>query len=150
MNNKNKGFTWGHGIIVTFLLFGLFMAYFYVNMSKQEIDLVGDHYYEDGQKFQEKIEIRKKTQLLKNSAEISFDSSYQLAKIQIPIGTSRMKVDFYKPSMQKEDQHFISKELKDSIWIVETSFLSKGPWKVTLSWINKGGSYQSESRILIP
>lgn len=150
MNNKNKGFTWGHGIIVTFLLFGLFMAYFYINMSKQEIDLVGDHYYEDGQKFQEKIDTRKKTQLLKDRAEITFDSNYQLAQIKIPKGTSQMKVDFYKPSTQKEDMHFISKVPKDSIWILETRFLNKGPWKVTLTWLNQGENYISESRFHIP
>jgi nitrogen fixation protein FixH len=150
MNNKNKGFSWGHGIIVTFILFGLFMAYFYVNMSKEEIDLVGDHYYEDGQKYQQKIDIQKKTALLTQKAVINFDINYQLAKINFPVGSNHLKVDFYKPSNQKEDKHFQMSQPKDSIWIIETPFLSKGPWKTTLSWENKGETYRSETRWIIP
>ncbi len=56
--STNKGFHWGHGIIVTFVLFGAFMAYFYINMTQQVIELVGDNYYEDGQKFQQKIDLK--------------------------------------------------------------------------------------------
>ena len=51
-NNKPFKFHWGHGIILTFVLFGAFMAYFYIQMTHQVIELVGDNYYEDGQKFQ--------------------------------------------------------------------------------------------------
>lgn len=150
MKNKHKGFSWGHGIIVTFVMFGLFMAYFYVNMSKQEIDLVGDHYYEDGQKYQEKIDIQKKTRLLIDKANIDFDSSFRLAKIHFPVGTSQLKVDFYKPANQKEDKHFQINQLKDSVWIMDTRFLTKGPWKTSISWENKGEKYMSESRWIIP
>jgi nitrogen fixation protein FixH len=54
-------FNWGHGIIVTFVLFGIFMAYFYIHMSKESIELVGKNYYADGQAFQQKIKEREQT-----------------------------------------------------------------------------------------
>ena len=50
--------------MVTFVLFGAFMAYFYVNMSNESIELVGKNYYADGQAFQQKIKEREQTAAL--------------------------------------------------------------------------------------
>ncbi|MFM7020938.1 MAG: hypothetical protein ACKOXC_09085, partial [Aquirufa sp.] len=57
-NQAKKGFHWGHGIILTFVFFGTFMAYFYINMSHEKIELVGENYYADGQAYQSKIDLQ--------------------------------------------------------------------------------------------
>ncbi len=54
MSKGSFKFHWGHGIVLTFISFAAFMSYFYINMSKEKIDLVGDHYYEDGKNFKKK------------------------------------------------------------------------------------------------
>ena len=58
INQTKKGLHWGHGIIFTFMLFGAFMAYFYIHMSHEKIELVGENYYADGQAYQKKINLQ--------------------------------------------------------------------------------------------
>jgi nitrogen fixation protein FixH len=148
MNKFN--FNWGHGIMVTFVLFGAFMAYFYINMSKESIDLVGKNYYADGQAFQQKINEREQTAALISKASLGFSADFQQAKIQFPEGVKKGILVFYRPSNASLDKML---EIKaDTLgWVfLTTDFLRKGPWNVSLRWEKDGKNYVEEQRILIP
>jgi nitrogen fixation protein FixH len=143
-------FNWGHGIIVTFVLFGAFMAYFYVNMSKQSIELVGKNYYADGQAFQQKINEREQTAALTTKASLEFSADYQQAKIQFPASISKGSLVFYRPSNANLDKIVRVSADSTGLALIHTPFLVKGPWNVSLSWEKDGKSYIEEQRIQIP
>jgi nitrogen fixation protein FixH len=143
-------FNWGHGIIVTFVLFGAFMAYFYVNMSKESIELVGKNYYADGQAFQQKINEREQTAALTSKASLVFSTDFQQARIQFPATISTGSLVFYRPSNAKLDKTLSVSADSTGLALINTPFLVKGPWNVSLSWEKDGKSYIEEQRILIP
>lgn len=143
-------FNWGHGIIVTFVLFGAFMAYFYVNMSKESIELVGKNYYADGQAFQKKINEREQTEALTSKASLAFSADFQQAKIQFPTSISTGSLVFYRPSNANLDKTLGVSADSAGLALINTPFLVKGPWNVSLSWEKDGKSYIEEQRILIP
>lgn len=148
MNKFN--FNWGHGIIVTFVLFGAFMAYFYVNMSKESVELVGKNYYADGQEFQQKINERVQTNALAEKAKIEFASDYKQAKVQFPTGVTTGKLVFYRPSNAALDRTIeIATDTTNTVFLT-TEFLIKGPWNVSLKWEKEGKTYLEEQRIRIP
>lgn len=150
-NLMNKfSFNWGHGIIVTFVLFGAFMAYFYVNMSKESIELVGKNYYADGQAFQQKINEREQTAALTSKASLAFSADFQQAKIQFPPSISKGSLVFYRPSNAHLDKTLSVSADSTGLALINTPFLVKGPWNVSLSWEKEGKSYIEEQRILIP
>lgn len=126
------------------------MAYFYVNMTHETIELVGDHYYEDGQKFQKKIDQRKETELLDKKIELAFNQSNKEVKLSIPAGTHDIKVNFFRPSSAAQDKVFTLKETKDSTWTISGDFLVKGPWKISLEWMVADKTYLDDHRILVP
>jgi nitrogen fixation protein FixH len=148
MNKFN--FNWGHGIIVTFVLFGAFMAYFYVNMSKESIELVGKNYYADGQEFQRKINERKQTEALAEKAIIQFAEDFKQAKIQLPSSIQKGTLVFYRPSNATLDRTLIITSDSSGLSFIQTDFLIKGPWNVSLQWEKAGKNYVKEQRILIP
>ena len=148
MNKFN--FNWGHGIIVTFVLFGAFMAYFYVNMSKESIELVGKNYYADGQEFQRKINERKQTEALAEKAIIQFAEDFKQAKIQLPSSIQKGTLVFYRPSNATLDRTLIITSDSSGLSFIQTEFLIKGPWNVSLQWEKAGKNYVEEQRILIP
>jgi len=148
MNKFN--FNWGHGIIVTFVLFGAFMAYFYVNMSKESIELVGKNYYADGQEFQRKINERKQTEALAEKAIIQFAEDFKQAKIQLPSSIQKGTLVFYRPSNATLDRTLIITSDSSGLSFIQTDFLIKGPWNVSLEWEQAGKNYVKEQRILIP
>ncbi|MCZ2482510.1 hypothetical protein G9H64_06040 [Aquirufa nivalisilvae] len=149
-NTEKKSLNWGHAIIGVFILFGAFMAYFYVNMTHETIELVGDHYYEDGQKFQKKIDQRKETALLAKKVELQFNSTTKEVKLNIPNGSHDVKVNFFRPSSAAQDKSFTLKNPSDSIWTIPGEFLSKGPWKINIEWMVVDKSYLEDHRILVP
>lgn len=148
MSKGSFKFHWGHGIVLTFISFAAFMSYFYVNMSKEKIDLVGDHYYEDGQKFQEKIHILAETKQLATKIVTTFDAKDKVYVLKVPSKTSNLKVDFFFPGNAANDLHFQYPKV-DSLVFIPTHKLVKGKWKVTISYQQLGKSYMEESVIRI-
>jgi nitrogen fixation protein FixH len=143
-------FNWGHGIIVTFVLFGAFMAYFYIHMSKESIELVGKNYYADGQAFQQKIKEREQTAALVSKATWEYSADFRQAKIQFPEEVTRGTLVFYRPSNAALDKTLEINADTAGLAFINTNFLIKGPWNVTLKWEKSGQSYVEEQRILIP
>jgi nitrogen fixation protein FixH len=147
--STNKGFHWGHGIIVTFVLFGAFMAYFYINMTQQVIELVGDNYYEDGQKFQQKIDLKNQKIPASDTLHVQLFAENTLLLIRLPQGIETANLQFLRPSNSKQDKK-LSWQTKDGeAWTIPCEFLTKGPWKYSISWRVNGHEYLKEERIMI-
>lgn len=148
MNRYN--FNWGHGILVTFVLFGAFMAYFYVNMTKESIELVGKNYYADGQAFQKKINEREQTASLSSKAGLAFSADFQQAKIEFPNSVTKVILVFYRPSNASQDKTLSVSADTAGLALIKTAFLVKGPWKVSISWEKDGKNFIEEQRIQVP
>ena len=148
MNKLN--FNWGHGIIVTFVLFGAFMAYFYIHMSKESIELVGKNYYADGQAFQEKINEREQTKSLSVKASLEFSADFKQAKIHFPTTVLQGRIIFYRPSNASLDKTLEITADTSGTAFIQTDFLQKGPWNVSLTWEKDGRKYIEEQRLIIP
>lgn len=148
MSKKSFSFHWGHGIVLTFIAFAAFMTYFYVNMSRQKIDLVGDHYYEDGQKFQEKLNILAQTKLLKNKVALKHDRIERVLLLEVPSTTYDLKVDLFFPGDALKDKLF-SFPTPDSLLVIPIKELSKGKWKVTLTYHQQKKPYMEEINIQV-
>jgi hypothetical protein len=151
MSNKQakKGFHWGHGIIVTFVLFGAFMAYFYIHMSHEKIELVGENYYADGQAYQEKINLENQSIPLGQQIHIKSIAKDQYILIQLPEGCNAASVQFFRPSNASMDKTLIWDKKTSLNWTSSTSFLVEGPWKRTITWSVGGKNYLQEDRIII-
>lgn len=150
MNKSNgKGFHWGHGIILTFVLFGAFMAYFYINMTHQVIELVGDNYYEDGQKFQKKINLKNQAIPASDTLHVQFLAENSFILVRLPQGIHAANLQFFRPSNSKQDKKIVWQTTDGEAWTIPGGFLSKGPWKYSISWHVRGHEYLKEERLLI-
>lgn len=148
-NQQKKGFHWGHGIIVTFILFGAFMAYFYIHMSHEKIELVGENYYADGQAYQEKINQQNQSIPASQRIQIKSIAKDQYLLIQLPEGCDSASVQFFRPSNEAQDKNINWKNQDGLNWTFPTDFLVEGPWKRTIRWSIAGKSYLQEDRISI-
>ncbi|MEN9958059.1 MAG: hypothetical protein RLZZ474_303 [Bacteroidota bacterium] len=146
---QKKGFHWGHGIIVTFVLFGAFMAYFYINMSHEKIELVGENYYADGQAYQAKITQQNQSIPTSQQIQVKSIANDQYLLIQLPSGCDSATVQFFRPSNQTQDKNITWKNQEGLNWTFPTNFLVEGPWKRTIRWSIAGKRYLQEDRIII-
>ena len=136
--------------MITFILFGGFMAYFYINMTHENIDLVGKQYYQEGQNFQEKINERNGATHLNEKPEYEFSEDFQAVRITYPSAIQKISLVFYRPSDSKLDQQINLSKLYGDFQIVKTSFLKKGPWKFSIHWTQNNQKYQEEHRVIVP
>ena len=146
---EKKAFHWGHGIIVTFVLFGAFMAYFYIHMSHEKIELVGENYYADGQAYQEKINLQNQSIPVGKQIHIQSIAKDQFILIQLPEGCHAASVQFFRPSNESLDKKLVWDKKTNNNWTFSTSFLVEGPWKRTITWSVLGKKYIQEDRIII-
>ena len=126
------------------------MAYFYVNMSKESIELVGKNYYADGQAFQQKINEREQTASLSSRVSLEFSTDFQQAKIEFPNSITKAILVFYRPSNANQDKTLSVSADTTGLALINTAFLVKGPWKVSLSWEKDGKNFIEEQRIQVP
>ena len=126
------------------------MAYFYINMTHENIDLVGKQYYQEGQNFQEKINERDGATHLIEKPEYEFSEDFQAVRITYPSAIQKISLVFYRPSDSKLDQQINLSKLSGDFQIVKTSFLKKGPWKLSIHWTQNNQKYQEEHRVIVP
>ena len=143
-------FHWGHAVILIFALFGAFMAYFYINMTQEKVDLVEKPNDTQGQAFQEKINEQNQTDSLVHQAHFELSDDHQLIRIFYPVGTEKISIVFYRPSDSNLDQRFNRFKPVENPWYLPTPFLIKGPWQIRLAWEKNGLKYRVEERIIIP
>lgn len=148
-NSKAKGFHWGHGIILTFVLFGAFMAYFYINMTHQVIELVGDNYYEDGQKFQQKIDLKNQVIPASDTLHVQLLAENTIILVRLPQGIQAANLQFFRPSNSKQDKKIAWSTKDGEAWTIPSGFLTKGPWKYSIAWRVRGHDYLQEKRLMI-
>lgn len=126
------------------------MAYFYINMTRENIDLVGKQYYQEGQNFQKKINERNGATHLNEKPEYEFSEDFQAVRITYPSAIQKISLIFYRPSDSKLDQQINLSKLSGDFQKVKTSFLKKGPWKLSIHWTQNNQKYQEEHRVIVP
>lgn len=147
--SSKKGFHWGHGIILTFVLFGAFMAYFYIHMTQQVIELVGDNYYEDGQKFQKKLDLKNQKVPPSDTLHVQFFAEDKLMLVRLPMGIQAAQIQFFRPSNAQQDKRLVWTSKDGEAWTIPSEFLTKGPWKYSVSWSVNGHNYLKEARLFV-
>jgi nitrogen fixation protein FixH len=121
-----------------------------ISMTK-DVDLVANNYYEKEIKYQEQIDLLKKTNGLTENAKIEIAEGG--INITFP-EASDMKsikgfVNFYRPSDSKKDFTIPVTLDENGMMKIGNDKLTKGLWKVRLSWESSGEKYFTEQTIII-
>jgi nitrogen fixation protein FixH len=138
---------WGKGILITIILFLAGTAIMIIIAVNSSYDLVANNYYEQGIKYQDKIEKINRTnalpektgiEFLGNAVSISMPRMFAAGKIN---GT----VIFYRPSNAGRDFRVPLQLDSENKMILSTDKLEKGFWKVQIEWNVETAQYFNES-----
>jgi len=120
---------WTSGIVLFMLVFMIALGSFAYIGTRQKPILVQQNYYEEGVKFQDKINARQRANSLKDQPAMIFNG--KSFSFSIPQkNAENISLYFYRNNDHKLDKK-ISVEHPGSIPLEE---LVKGWWKVTLDW----------------
>lgn len=140
---------WGRGIILAFVGFALVITTLVVISMKQEVNLVSPDYYKQEIAYQDQIHRLENFNALDEKPVVKKESSNVLL-IKFPLELSNDFVSgnflLFRPSSSKLDKKFKLDLDNNGAQRVSLENLSKGIWKVKLSWKGKNDKeYYSES-----
>ena len=121
---------WGGKLLIIALMFMLFVVSMVVVISKQDMPLVEQDYYERSLNYQEEID---------NYANIDTSVMVNLMANHLEVSSSNtlsgVKVKFYRPSNLELDKDFVIDILAGTKEVYDLSDLDLGKWIISVRWM---------------
>jgi hypothetical protein len=144
--------SWGTKIAILYISFAALIIVMVIMSMQQKIDLVSDDYYAKELVFQDKLnEMNNANSLPEKITHNITENTFILTFPAIFKNTSIIgNIEFYRPSDNSKDLKLpiqLSEKLEQSIGLKQ---LSKGMYKMNISWTANKTNYFTEETIVIP
>ncbi|MDH4459893.1 MAG: FixH family protein [Flectobacillus sp.] len=142
-------FNWGHSIVLTFVLFALFIGTMVYRMSSQQVDLTGSDYYQKEIAYQEQIDRIQNAKTFVNTKAMNYSPETQTIKILLPTKATKGEVTFFRPSDKHLDFSVPITSKNNSLITLSTASLDKGFWRVQATWSDGAKEYFLEQELTV-
>lgn len=141
----------GKWIVVTFILFGLFIGVLVTITFRQDISLVSPDYYPKELAYQDQIDRMKNAGLLEEKpvATLTSDGTLELRYAHLP-DVTQGRLDLYRPSDPRLDHSFNFNELPMQTVRFNVPDVARGLYRVNLTWTMGKKEYFLEQRVVVP
>lgn len=130
-------FNWGFGILIAIILFmGTTVALVTISFH-QKTDLVTDHYYEKTLKYQNQIDMEKRSVKFDKDLEITNENNEVNIKFPDEFKTVPVKGElyFYRPSDAANDFTVPLQVDQKGSQVISSAKMKKGFWQVKVEWV---------------
>jgi len=140
---------WGKWIVVSFILFALFIGTLVIVCVRQDISLVASDYYKQELEYQKQIDRDRNTRALvvkpdisivNNSVQVSFQ---EFGKIQ----SGELKL--FRPSNAASDLIFDLRPTADTVVVFDLQHQERGMYRAQLKWTMRDQEYYLEKVIYL-
>lgn len=140
---------WGNSLVLFFILFLSLAAVFIVFSLRQNNDLVTEDYYERGADYTTEININNRSAVYADSIFFNEDASGYKITVASTLAkrVSTFDVFFFRPSDKSMDVKL--KLDASTILSIEQKHLSRGRYKMHLSWEMEGEIYRITKDLMI-
>lgn len=147
LTKKNNYMNWGKGILITVVLFMTGTGIMVAIALNSNYDLVASNYYEQGIKYQDKIDKINRTNALPEKVGIDFqDNTVSIAMPRMFAGEKiKGTILFYCPSNAGRDFKMPLQLDNENKMQIYTGKLEAGFWKVQIEWGVETAQYYNES-----
>ncbi|HEX5113441.1 MAG TPA: FixH family protein [Saprospiraceae bacterium] len=150
-NQTGFSLNWGHGILSVILLFLVGIAFMVYVASKQNNEMVDDHYYQKELAYQGVIDASKNLQMVTEKSLVH--QTIDNLVIQFPEGSFEQlvsgSIDLQRNDAKEKDLHFNVSTSGNGIFEIPKSTMTNGLYKIRISWVNKQLPYYAEENIFI-
>jgi hypothetical protein len=140
---------WGKWIILSFILFAVFIATLVVVCMKEDVELVAKDYYADEINYEKQIVRLHNSELLTERPDIILNGNVLQVRFSRFQLIEKGEISLFRPSNEKLDQQFVIQRTADSLQHFILKDLSKGLYKARLRWTMANKEYFLEKIIII-
>lgn len=139
---------WGKWIVVSFVLFAVFIATLVTVCVREDISLVTRDYYKDELVYQSQLDRMNNAARLDHKPVISVMTN-KLLKIEFNVSekVEKGELQLFCPSNARFDRHFEIASNADNEQFFPIDNLQKGMYRAKLSWTMSGKEYYVEEII---
>ena len=146
----NKDLYWPLGITLTLVFFVLFLVGTVLFSRTVPVNLVSENYYEHSLNFQQHLDTVERTAALSDGVRWEYLAAENALDVQIPAANTVVgAVHLSRPSDANMDRHLPLIPDADGQQRIELAGLSKGLWRVSLSWKTDGEAFFAEEVLVI-
>ena len=144
-------FNWGFGILIAIIFFmGITVALVTISFN-QKTDLVTDHYYEKTLKYQNQIDMEKRSVKFDKNLEVTNENNEVNIKFPDKFKTVPVKGElyFYRPSDAANDFSVPLQVDKNGSQVISSTKMKKGFWQIKVEWVMAKENYYCEKSLII-
>ena len=139
----------GHWIVVSFLLFAIFIGTLVTVCVKEDISLVSKDYYQEEIAYQEQIDRIENTALLVDKPVIKVVANQIQIEFPDVASVEKGELKLFCPSNSKMDRNFRVVATGDKVQTFELQHVQPGLYRAKLLWSMNGKEYYQEETIYI-
>ena len=142
---------WGWSIAIFYSLFVVVMVGMVIMSSRQEINMVQDHYYEKDLNYEAFRKSRENGAQLVSQKMVTYDPAKRSISLAFPSSLASVSgnVTLYRPSNQALDKNWPVTLDDRGIMHINTNDLIPGLWRILVDFESSGTSYYHEQAIII-
>ncbi|HMY83206.1 MAG TPA: FixH family protein [Saprospiraceae bacterium] len=141
---------WGHGILITIIIFVASILGMVVLSSRQSIDMMDEGYYEKELKHQELID--ESANFARDNGKVEINDLGKYLEVKIPENLTNDitsgNILMMRPSDKSLDVN-IPMQMKSGKQLIDKNLLIKGLYNIRMSWINNGTTYYQTFTYLV-
>ena len=140
---------WGKWIVVSFILFAMFIGTLVFVCVREDISLVANDYYKQELDFQKQIDRDKNTLALAVKPDISVVNTSVLIAYKELNNLQQGELKLFKPSNAASDLVFNIKTTSDTVLIFNLHDRERGMYKAQFKWSMNNQEYYLEKTIYL-
>ena len=147
-----KNISWGTRIAILYISFIGLVVFMVVMSVRQKIDLVSDDYYNQELAFQDKLNKMKNAETLTTTITHKITSSDIELQFQPEFKNKKLtgEILFFRPSDSSKDFKTEVTVNENAQQKIQLNHLSKGMYKMQITWKDETTPYFAEETIVIP
>jgi hypothetical protein len=140
---------WGKSIVLSFVLFAVFIGVLVTVCIKQDTPLVSKAYYQEELTYDKQLARMNNTQALRSKPEIMLDGKVLRVSYASFSKIAEGKLKLFRPSDASLDRLFEVVAVSDSQQFFAVEDLEKGLYQAQFTWQQDGKEYYFEKTIVL-
>jgi hypothetical protein len=141
--------SWGRWIVLSFVLFAVFIGTLVSICVRQDLNLVSGNYYQEELAYQQQIERMENANKLEQQPSMMIVGQELEVKFNGFNNLEEGQVDLFRPSDTRFDRKFVLRNAPGESQLFDVSMMPKGMYHAKMKWSMNGKEYFVEQYITL-
>jgi hypothetical protein len=140
---------WGKGIVISFVMFAIFIGVLTIICVRQDLNLVSADYYKEELAYQQRIDDMQNANQLKEMPGINIVNYDLEINFSAFDNVEGVEVNLFRPSDARLDRKFVFQLSQGMTQRFAIGDMPRGKYEARMTWIMNGRHYYLEKTVVL-